>query len=335
MMLRISEWIDRGVARAVGFQPFFQDGWGNAGRLADLIERTSTFDTTTPVEIDWEEGHQRLDGLHFFEGSFPSPDTSLGLPPESRTANVQMLLPEEAFEGGPPPMCVHLAGSGDATYVGRRLLATPLARDPGIGAIILQNPYYGERAPEEQSGTQIRTLADHLAMNIATIEEARSLLDWLRRDGYKHVGITGYSMGGLMAALTAQFETEPLAVVPCATANSPVATLLDSPLRRAYDWRALDAQLEEDDSATVLVEELMSEISISRQGELAHPEFAVIVGGIRDQFVPPAGVLELHRHWPGSELRWIDAGHTTGWALHHGEIREAIAAAFERLMGAD
>ena len=331
-MMNLAKWVDRGIALAVSRPKMFSEGWGDPDLLAELILRTESFGEPREIEVTWRPGRRRVDGLHLFEGFFGSPDTDLPLPPEARTAYFQLLLPKDAFRGELPPVCVHLAGSGDATYTARRVLSAPLARSGGIGALILQNPFYAERKPEGQFGTKLGKVTDQFLMNLATIEEARSLLRWLRRDGYEHVGVTGYSMGGYMAALTAQLVSFPVAAIPCATGDTAIEPLVHSPLSRICDWATLGAQLGEGDSPRDLMAELMGQFAISTHGELLHPEYAVIVGTRRDEFIAVRDVEKLHRHWPGSELRWIDAGHTTGWALHGEEMREAVADAFERLV---
>ena len=330
-MINIAGWVDRGIALALSMNKMFDEGWGDPDTLSYLIERTTDFPEPADVEIEWQGSTRLRHGLWLFRGRFESPDMGLPLPPESRTAYFQLLLPEDAFEGELPPVCVHLAGSGDSGYIGRRLHSIPLARDPGIGAMILQNPYYGERKPAGQSGTRLRRVTDQFTMNLATIEEVRSLLHWLRRDGYEHIGVTGYSMGGYMAAMTAQLIDFPLAVVPCATGNTPVPPLVHSPLRQLYDWEALEHELRVRSSPRRLMAQLMRRFAISEHGRLAHPDLAILVGALRDEFIPPSAVVQLYRHWKGSELRWIDAGHTTGWALHGGEMRQALIDAFARL----
>ena len=331
MELNVARLVDRGIAAVVGIQKMFSDGWGDPDLLADLIERTNHFREPASIDVNWRPGHQRLDGLHLFEGSFESPDMSLPLPPESRTAYFQLLLPEDAFDGRLPAVCVHLAGSGDATYAARRVLSAPLARQTDIGALILQNPFYGERRPEGQPGTKLRTVTDQFAMNLATIEEARSLLRWLREDGYERIGLTGYSMGGYMAAMVAQLVPYRIAVVPCAAGDTVVPPIIHSPLSNLYDWRTLAAQLPPDDSPKALMTRIMRRFAISKHGQLDHPETAIVMGSIRDEFIPPSEVMKLHKHWEGSELRWMDAGHTTGWALHGAEMRDAVRDAFSRL----
>jgi hypothetical protein len=335
MNIDVARWVDRGVAFTVGLQKMYADGWGDPDVMSFLIERTTNFfEEPADIDIEWGEGRQRRDGLWVFQGRFESPDMSLPLPPESRTAYFQFLLPEDAFEGRLPPVCLHLAGSGDASYLGRMLQAKPLVQEEGIGALILQNPFYGERRPDDQTGTKLRRVTDQLAMNLATIEEARSLLRWLRDDGYLEVGVTGYSMGGYMAAMAAQMVSFRLAVVPCATANTAVAPMIHSPLSQLYDWSALERELRVHHSPQRLMAKLMRRFAISENGTLKYPELAIIVGTLRDEFIPPSGVVQLYRHWRGSQLRWIDAGHTTGWALHGGELRSALRDAFRQLRAA-
>jgi pimeloyl-ACP methyl ester carboxylesterase len=332
--MEVARWLDRGIALAVSLPKMFGEGWGDPDVLTELLERTDTFGPPAPIDVHFRPGRRRIDGLHVFEGFFESPDMGLPLPPESRTAYFQLVLPRGAFNGQLPPVCIHLAGSGDATYTGRRILSAPLARSKGIGALILQNPYYGERKPADQYGTKLNRVTDQFLMNIATIEEARSLLRWLREDGYPYVGITGYSMGGYVSALTAQLTDFPIAAIPCAAGNTVIDPVVFSPLSRIYDWEQLQRELDEEMSARELMAEIMGRFAIDRHGDLKHPELAVLLGSIRDEFIPPGEVVALHNHWSGSELRWIDAGHTTGWALHGEEIRDAIATAFRRLQSA-
>ncbi len=330
-MATLSAWIDRGVAIATGLPPTFPGGWGPPELLRDLVERSNDFGPPAPIDIEWNRGRQTRRGVHIFQGTFASPEVGLPLPEESRIAHVQLILPPDPFEDGCPPMMVHLAGTGDFTYAARRSLAEPLAAEAGIGAAILQNPFYGERRPVGQRGTKLRYVTDQFLMNLATIEEARSLLRWFRRDGYTRLGVTGYSMGGYMAAMTAQKTPLRLAVVPCATGNSSAYPLVTSPLYRMIDWTKLTMELPAGESARTHLARLMEGFSIDRHGSLSPESPAILVAALHDEFIPRQEVEALQRHWPHSEIRWIDGGHTTGWALHRDAIQEAIADAVAEL----
>lgn len=334
---RFDRWLDRFVASATSLPRFFREGWGPLDLLDALVERASATALGPPARIDlrWRPGRRRVDGTYLFRGWFESPDTALPLPPRTRTAHVELLLPRDAFEGRLPAVCLHLAGTGDSTYVGRRLMAAPLARRHGIGAMILQNPYYGERKPSGQCGAKLGRVVDQLLMNLATLAESRALLRWLREEGYAPVGVTGYSMGGYMAALTAQHVSFPLAVVPCATGHSARYPLMESPLSRQIAWDALRTALPGRSDAHAFLSERLDRLSLSRLGTLSDDHTAILVGASHDLFVPPEHVKRLHTHWDEPELRWVDGGHTTGWTVHNATLRRAVLDAVRRLDSSD
>jgi pimeloyl-ACP methyl ester carboxylesterase len=328
---RVAEFADRGIALATSRPPMFSHGWGDRERIEHLLDHLDRYASPPSIEIRWFHHERTCLGLHYLRGYFPTPATSLSLPPQSRMAYVEMLLPSDALHGSHPPVCIHLAGTGDATYIGRRIIAHPLARRRNIGALILQNPYYGERQPPWQHGTKLQRVTDQFAMNIATLEETRSLVRWLHERGVARVGVTGYSMGGYIAALAAQSLSTRVAVIPCATGDRVVYPFVYSPLARILDWEALEGDLPRGRSARRYMRDLMSRFAISRHGTLRDSRRAIVLGARYDAFVLPDEVRRLHRHWPRSELRWMESGHTTGWLLHRGPIRDAIADAFEQL----
>ena len=126
------------------------------------------------------------------------------------------------------PVAVLLAGTGEQGFSRRRqLVALPLAR-AGIASVILESPYYGSRRPPAQVASKLRSMVDLPLLGRMTIEETRSLVRWLRmrrgvstgdsdggggggggggdadaEDRYGAVVLSGVSMGGLHAAMTA------------------------------------------------------------------------------------------------------------------------------------
>jgi pimeloyl-ACP methyl ester carboxylesterase len=248
--------VDRTVAFVTGIPKMYYEGWGDPDLLESLVEYARKLGPPADIDVTWREGKRRWDGTYLFEGWFTSPAKKLPLPPEARTAYFQMLLPPKPFGGGAPSMCIHLAGTGDATYLGRRLLARPLLKER-IGAIVLQNPFYGPRRPHWQRGTRLRRMTDQLMMNLATVEETRALLKWLRHDGYTKLGVTGYSMGGFMAGFAAQTVPFPIAAIPCAAGDTAVAPLIDSPLRNICDWESLAEEAGSADHAEMLMRQTL------------------------------------------------------------------------------
>lgn len=79
------------------------------------------------------------------------------------------------------PVVILLPGTGEQGFRRRRhCVSYPLAR-LGIGSLILEGPYYGSRRPPEQRGSKLATLTDLPLLGWVTIQEARSLVKWLRR----------------------------------------------------------------------------------------------------------------------------------------------------------
>lgn len=328
---------DRVVAAATGIPKMFYQGLGDPELINSLVEQSRDLGPPGEIEMHWTGSKRHRDGSHTLSGWFRSPTERLPLPPEVRTANFQLLLPPDAFDVPRPRVCVHLAGTGDSTYIARKFLAKPLLKneDPAkrIGALILENPYYGHRRPHGQQQTRLRRLVDQFLMNLTTVQETRALLNWLREEGFERVGVTGYSMGGFMAGFAAQTMTFPLAVIPCASGDTAVATLIDSPLRTMCDWKKLVEEAGGVEEAEMMMRQTLSALALSEHSAPIAPEAAIILGVTNDQFIPIEQPRALHDHWKGSELRWMKGGHTTGWLLHGDEIRRAISDAFDRLDG--
>ena len=137
-------WLDRLYAAAVGRPRFFHDGWGDLEAAGDLLDFVRTPRDPAPIRPDVRRV-THVDGVHVFEGSFESP--SAGLPPESRKARFELLLPAGHADA---PVCVYLAATGEEDGSRRRRLALPLVR-AGIGALLLENPFYGRRRPARQT----------------------------------------------------------------------------------------------------------------------------------------------------------------------------------------
>ncbi|HSG79987.1 MAG TPA: alpha/beta hydrolase family protein, partial [Acidimicrobiia bacterium] len=58
---------------------------------------------------------------------------------------------------------------------------------------------------------------------------------------------------------------------------------------------------------------------------------AVMVAGTVDGYVPTAAVQAVHRHWPGSELDWVNVGHGALIWRRKDRLVEGIVRSFDRL----
>ena len=243
---------------------------------------------TRPIDVQLGTG-KRAHGALLHDGSFESPEERL--PACARTARVKLLLPAGEVRG----VFVHLAASGDQGFGLRLRFAEPLVAR-GVGAVVLENPYYGARRPKAQYAHQVRCVSDMHLMASATFLEGRSLLRWLRDElGFERVGVTGYSMGGQLAAMVGAAMPFPVAVVPVAPACSPDSVLREGVLRHVPSWQKLAAAGEDEAAVREALLGRASQFSVTSLPAPVYPEAAIVVGTSQDGFVPALGHATYRR----------------------------------------
>jgi pimeloyl-ACP methyl ester carboxylesterase len=134
-----------------------------------------------------------------------------------------------------------------------------------------------------------------------------------------------------MAAQAGLAFGEPLAIIPCIAPHSASAVFTEGVLRRYCAWDVLEAGLDGDRPARDLMREILGLSDIRNYPPPVRPEAAFLVGAKGDAYIPPESVLLLHRHWPGSDLQWLDTGHVGAFLFHRGAFLRAIRNAFSRL----
>jgi dienelactone hydrolase len=302
---------------------FFEDGWGDRAICASADPELLLRRRTRPLDVRLSPSRRAHGGI-VRDGTFESPEERL--PPCARTARVTLLLPEGDLRG----VFVHLAASGDQGFGMRLRFAEPLLAH-GVGAAVLENAYYGGRRPEAQLRHAVRSVADMHLMAAATFLEGRALLRWLRDAlGAERVGVTGYSMGGQLAAMVGAAASFPVAVVPVAPACSPDSVLRGGVLRHVPSWQKLAGEGESEESVREALLGIAAQFSVTCLPAPAYPEAAIVVGTASDGFVPPSDMRRIAEHW-GAELRWLPAGHVSAVLRHQGAMRQAMLDALERL----
>ena len=321
---RTVHWLDRVVALALPAGTWFRDGWGDERVFEETSpEEAAPLPPPPPIEIAWER-EERFAGLRVRDGSFESPEARL--PAAVRRARVRLVEPA----GGAGAACLHLASSGEQGYSRRARFARPLV-GAGIAAVLLEQPYYGSRRPPGQEGVALRRVSDLILMGAAAVREGRALLGWLRASGLERIGVSGFSMGGQMAAAVAASLPFPVAAAPLAPSDSPAFVFAEGLLRAYPRWRSLAGPGLDSGEARRRLRDLLSRYAVTRMPPPRAPGAAVIVGAADDGFVSPGDVRRIAAHWPGSELRWVAGGHASAFLLAGDAMRRAISDAFERL----
>ncbi|ESP00013.1 hypothetical protein LOTGIDRAFT_213219 [Lottia gigantea] len=246
------------IYRSLLFTKFFAKGLGkpeDIKRVLDFRKIVSNRETCKdlverdyPIHIDKDVAYK---DCRIMEGHFTSPFVKYlpGIAPkEVETAHFQMVVPLHWKKSvGLKPVCLQLAGTGDHYYGLRRtLMAKPLINESGIGSIILQNPYYGQRKPSEQMRSSLLYVNDLFIMGLGLILECLALLHWCEREGYGPLGIHGISLGGHMASLAATNWNKPISLIPCLSWSTGSCAFTHGVLSGAVNWNVLQSQYYED-----------------------------------------------------------------------------------------
>ncbi len=331
MIRRLHRVADDVATGALRVPRLYRDGFGDRHALERVVAQIRDYDpgiAAPPIQLYW--GRARAFGRGRLRiGWFQSPTLHIGLPPESRLATIEEIVPKR---GSPKAMVLHLAATGEVGFLARRHLARALLRY-GYGSILLENPFYGARKPAGQRHAALRTVAEQFAMNFATVEEGRALLAHVHRRGLP-AAVTGYSQGGVMAAFCAALSRFPVAVSPRGAADSVADLFTRDNFSRLMLWDRLARDVGGEGEARRIFRESLEVVTVSRFPAPVCPEAAVLLAGRHDRFVSPQQAEILHRHWAGSELRWLEAGHVTGIVLNIPAHLRVVRDSIERLRSA-
>ena len=301
------------------WQKLFSQGWGDEMLLSHLVQHASFAQPLAPICVDWS-GAAGRDGKIQCDGTFKSPLDLL--PVEARTVHVRAWS-----KTGNTAACVILAASRDEGYKTReRVFGSLVSR--GLDLYLLENPFYGRR--RTSSSASLATFSDHVLMNLGSVWEARSLLEYLR-GFYERLTVTGYSMGGHMAALTAAVSPFPVACAALATGASAAPIYTKGLLSWSVNLHALTVKPGRQVAARDRLQLLIEVADVTRHAPPIRSDAALLVGCIRDGYVLADEVERLHKHWPGSTLRWLPAGHVTGLVFFGAALSDAVADATAQL----
>lgn len=310
--------IDRGAGIVVGRGPrrlrFFTKGWGDP----DLLEPPDvSVGPVPPIHPNWVSRVTDDSGRVVRFGNYDTADGQL--PTRSRIGAVQSIEPDREVR-----RTVVLMASWNQHDPRVRIAIAQRLADSGIRSIIPENPYYGSRHPDPLIGQPIQTVSDFMQMGLGAVNEAKGLLTGLLDSGHD-LGVSGYSMGGNVAAIISATLDFPVATAPLAASHSPGPVFLDGVLKGGIAWDALGGEAQYDRLRTVL-----NSVSVLRVPPQTHLRHAVIVAARTDGYIPMSATQALVDHWPGSELRIPRGGHATLVWFRKELLAKAIVSSFDR-----
>lgn len=287
---------------------FFSHGWGDGSAIAEVKSRIFSGQPAADIEVKWESDWTPYLGHFARDGYFETPFFREYLPVECRTCYFRLILPELEK---PCPVYLQMATTGEEGYRSREAnMVVPLLQQ-ACGSLILEHPYLGRRRPSQQSSTRLSHVSDLLLLGGAAVEEARALLEWLRNNGYFHLGITGVSIGGHLAALTGVLTPFDIAIVPCVAPHSAVPIFTEGLMKKSCDWRTLSADESDPSPANLQLVKYLHFTGIEQYPRPRNNGAVIAIAALDDRFVPRHSTETLSRHWPDAEFRWIKGGHVS------------------------
>jgi len=297
----------------------FSQGWGDEAFLAELPGALSHAGTAAAISPVWHGTNQRGQIVRR-DGTFRSPLTKL--PDESRTVHLRSWLRDENQSA-----CVILAGSRDEGYLLREHVFGSLA-SRGIDLYFTENPYYGLR--RMAGGLSAIKVSDQAMMALGMVLEARALVTWLR-GRYARLAIAGYSMGGHMAAIAATITPFPVACAALATGASASSIYTRGLLSWSVDFDELSQGTAHSATARQWLHRWFDAADVTNYQPPLRADAAVILGCTRDGYILQSETERLHRHWPGSSLRWLAAGHFSALLTSRRALCDCVADALAKL----
>jgi hypothetical protein len=311
--------LDLAVAWLSRRSMLFSRGWGDESILAEFSQRERYLVAPPPIAIEWHS-HRERGGEVCGDGTFLSPLCEL--PPGVKTVHVRAWL-----RTGNKAACVMMAASRDEGYSIRERVFRPLT-GRGIDLYLLESPYYGLRRVGR--GPSDITVSDHALMALGMVLEARALLEHLRTR-YQKLAVSGYSMGGHMAAIAAAVSPQPVACAALAAGASASSIYTRGLLSWSVDLDTLGGGREGRSTACERLRELFDIADVTRYRPPIRADAAVISGCTGDGYVLPSETERLHWHWHGSTLCWIRAGHFSALLTSRKVLRDCVEEAIGRL----
>lgn len=246
------------------------------------------------------------------------------------TLNLRLLID---FVG--MPFVIHLPATGDEGFGRRReLFAKPLLKR-GIASIILQIPFYGKRRMPGQKGAGLLKIEHSAQQSLGAVVEALALAAWLRdTKGHKgHIGLTGISYGGAMAALAGCYSDAHTAIVSMVPSDGPALPFLDGALARTVSFKSFENGREE---VSALLHSMNVPNVALRLTKSAVARTYIQLTAMHDKYIPAVSADNLYKAMSQidnaeSELREMEGGHVAAFVFRAKPYVQAIDDAFASL----
>jgi hypothetical protein len=284
--------------------PLFRQGWGSDAAIEAVIARFRSPGHAFEIQPEWDGGWTEASRCRFRDGYFGTPMFREFLPKECALARFRVFQPATATK----QVVVMVPTRFEQGCKGRQPLAFQLAAH-GIASVLLESPFMGRRKPDYQPTPMLASLSDFVLLGGTAIEEARSAVSWLQREGFEKICVTGISLGGYLAAVAGASAKPPVAIVMLLAPHDGNVVYIDGLSRSLCHWPEMQRTCGSAEPVEAKFRAVFDAISLERIPEPETSHRIIALGASSDRFVPPGSFRRMARHWPASELRWIRGGH--------------------------
>jgi dienelactone hydrolase len=232
---------------------------------------------------------------------FPSPVTS----PEPANNTVHAEYFQPSGQGRRPAVVVlHILG---ADFALSRYLAARLA-DRGVAALFVKLPYYGERRPAGGAhrflSTDVERSMNAMRQGVCDVRRAAAWLAGRSEVDDTKLGVTGISLGGIVAALSASVDPtlNQAALILAGGKLDDILWGLPEAARYRADWIAAGRTKADLGALTAPLDPL------TYAPRLMGKRVMMIAGNV-DEVIPPSSVRALWEAAGRPPIRWYDCGH--------------------------
>lgn len=282
---------------------FTERGW---------IEDPASFHRTPPpleepaVTRGWALGrsYERLWWPSSYEPHLGVPGTDRWLAfDRNRTASAWVLRHRDRSR--PWIVCVHGFGTGSTFMDLVSFRAARLHDRLGVNVASIVLPVHGARRPSRVSGEEFLgfELMNSVHGLTQSLWDVRRLLSWVRRQDPDGVGLFGVSLGGLITALVAGFESE----LDLALAGVPI---VDFPgLIEHHAPRHLHLRSIEHNILNGTAQDVHRVVSPLALPTAVPPGSRAIFAGLGDRLATTEQARRLWEHWEEPETCWFGGNH--------------------------
>lgn len=203
-------------------------------------------------------------------------------------------------------ICVHGFGMGASPFMDLRAFRTPQLHAKGINVAVPVLPLHGARASGRVRGEDLMTIdmVDSMHGIAQATWDVRRLIRWVRAtQGATRIGIIGYSLGALVAALVASLEDD----LACVIAGIPVVNIPD--LFRRHSRANIARLAEEHGVLGPIADDVHRVVSPLSMNCKVPFERRYLFGGLADRMSTFGQTRRLWLHWGQPTMAAYPGGH--------------------------